>query len=289
MKRVAVGLDGSTAAAEASVWAAWLAAATGAELLAITAWLPQQAEGTPEDIARRRAEAAEVLDRQWCEPARSFGVEPRPLLVDGTPDVLTATVRDADADLLVVGNRGGGGIAALHIGSVAHHLAHHLVQPLAIVPAPTARAHPGTIVVGIDGSPASAAAVRWCAELAVAVSARVIAVTAFEPLLATITDHDLDEDHHPIEHHLQRWIEPLRAAGVEVETHLLRDVHPVAAITDAARGAAQLVVVGSHGLGGFSGMRLGGVAVQLVHHTELPVVVVPAEAAVLGSPPIQEA
>jgi nucleotide-binding universal stress UspA family protein len=287
MKTVMVGLDGSPASADAGRWAAWLAEAIDAQLVAATAWLPQQAEGTPEDIARRRSAAAEVLDREWCAPIRELGVEPRALLVDGSPEVLTDTARAADADVLVVGNRGGGGIAALHIGSVAHHLAHHLVQPLAIVPAPAAREHPGTIVVGIDGSPASAAAVRWCAALAAAVSARVVAVTAFEPLLATITDRDLDEDRQPIEHHLQRWIEPFRAAGVDVETRLLRDVHPVAAIADAAHGVAQLVVVGSHGLGGFSGMRLGGVAVQLVHHTELPVVVVPT-APVIGSPSTQE-
>lgn len=279
MKLVMVGLDGSSPSAEASAWGAWIANGTGAELLGVTAWLPAQAEGTPEDIARRRAAATELLASEWCGPAQALGTTVRSLLVDGSPDVLTETAVDEGADLLVVGNRGGGGMAALHIGSVAHHLAHHIAVPLAIVPAPAARAHPGTIVVGIDGSAASAAAVRWCAEVAAAVSARVVAVTAFGPLLETITEADLSDDHRPIEHHVEQWIEPLRHAGVEVETRLVRDVHPVTALTDAARDHAQLVVVGSHGLGGFSGMRLGGVAVQLVHHTELPVVVVPAASA----------
>ncbi len=288
MKLVMVGLDGSSASAEASTWAGWIASQTGADLVGVTAWQPKQAEGTPEDIARRRASAAEALEREWCAPARDLGYPPRPLLVDGSPDVLTETAVGEGADLLVVGNRGGGGIAALHIGSVAHHLAHHIAVPLAIVPAPAARAHPGTIVVGIDGSPASAAAVRWCAQVAAAVSARVVAVTAFEPLLKTITDTDLSSDRRPIEHHVEQWIQPLRDAGIEVETRLVRDVHPVTALTDAARDQAQLVVVGSHGLGGFSGMRLGGVAVQLVHHTELPVVVIPAEGPAVGPPPTLE-
>jgi nucleotide-binding universal stress UspA family protein len=72
------------------------------------------------------------------------------------------------------------------------------------------------------------------------------------------------------------WIEPLRDRRVPTDTVIVEDIHPVAAIADtAAQRSAQLIVVGTHGLGGFTKMRLGGVAVQLVHHLGLPVVLVP--------------
>ena len=67
-------------------------------------------------------------------------------MLDGPPEVLLEAAEAEHADLLVVGNRGAGGLAGLHVGSVAHHLAHHTGRPLAIVPSPTAHDHPGTIV-----------------------------------------------------------------------------------------------------------------------------------------------
>ena len=106
----------------------------------------------------------------------------------------------------------------------------------------------------------------------------MIAVTAFEPLLEWAPNSDPRNWRRNLERHVNEWIEPLRLAKVPVQTVIVRDIHPVAAIADAARGQAQLIVVGTHGLGGFAGMRLGGVAVQLVHHAGLPVVLVPAPA-----------
>ena len=72
------------------------------------------------------------------------------LLVDGDPNaLLDAAARDAD--LLVVGTRGAGGFAHLHLGSVAHHFAHHTQVPLAIVPTSAAGHQVGRVVVGVDG------------------------------------------------------------------------------------------------------------------------------------------
>jgi len=274
-KVVMVGVDGSAAASDACSWAAWLAAKTDAHLITASAWLPHQAEGSPEAMAERRAAAESMLDDEWSRPARLVGVSPRPLLLDGTPEVLLEAAEHEHADLLVVGSRGAGGLAGLHVGSVAHHLAHHTVRPLAIVPAPAAHDHPGTIVVGVDGSAGSAAAVRWCATTAAALSAEVIAVTAFEPFLEWVPDSDPRNWRRDLGRHMDEWIEPLLLASVQVQRVIVRDIHPVAAIADTARGQAQLIVVGTHGRGGFPGMRVGGVALQLVHHAALPVVLVP--------------
>ena len=70
---------------------------------------------------------------------------------------------------------------------------------------------------------------------------------------------------------------PVRSAGVPLRTRVIRDVHPVAALTSAIGDEGiDLAVVGSRGAGGFSGLRLGRIPVQLVHHTQSPVVLVPA-------------
>jgi nucleotide-binding universal stress UspA family protein len=177
---------------------------------------------------------------------------------------------------LVVGNRGAGGFASLHLGSVAHHLARHTTRPLAIVPEPTAAPHPDTIVVGVDGSAGSTAAISWCARVAPALGARVVAVLAFEPFIEWVPDDDPKSWRRTAEWEVARWIEPLRDVGTPVEVVVAEGLHPVTAIADTATArAAQLIIVGTHGLGGFTKMRLGGVAVQLVHHAGLPVVLVP--------------
>jgi nucleotide-binding universal stress UspA family protein len=122
------------------------------------------------------------------------------------------------------------------------------------------------------------AAIVWGGPTAAAVSAEVIVVTAFEPFFEWVSDSDPRNWRRTLERHVEGWIEPLRRADVSVRTSIVRDIHPVAAIADTARGRAQLIVVGTHGLGGFTGMRLGGVAGHLVHHAGLPLVLVPAPA-----------
>lgn len=276
MRLVIVGVDGSARAAAASGWAARLTASTGAQLVVAFAWHARQAEGTHEDFADRRAAARALLEGAWCEPARVAGADPRALFLQGSPDVLLRAADDERADLVVVGNRGAGGIASLHLGSVTHHLTHHTSRPLAIVPEPTAEIRPETIVVGVDGSPGSAAAVSWCAELASVLAARVVAVRAFEPFVEHVPDDDPISWRREAERDLAGWVEPMRDRGVLVEPVIVDNTHPVAAIADTARTcSAGLIVVGTHGLGAFTRMRLGGVALELVHHIGLPVVLVP--------------
>lgn len=282
---VLVGVDGSSPAAEASVWAAWFAKRTGARLVLASAWLPQQSEGTPEDIAERRHQAALVLEREWSEPARSLGVESQTVQTEGPPESLLEVADAEGADLIVVGNRGTGGHAAFHVGSVAHRLAHHTARPLAIIPAPAARAHPEVVVVGVDGSPGAAAAVRWCAEAAPGLGARVVAVAADEPFLEWATTSSPKGWRQRLLHHAEEWVAPIRDAEVPVTVVVRRDIHPVAAIAETANEfAAQMIVVGTHRPGTVTDGRLGGVALQLVHRAMLPVVLVPRAWALLIPP-----
>ncbi len=67
----------------------------------------------------------------------------------------------------------------------------------------------------------------------------------------------------------------LEAAGAEVE-RVVVDGSPVDALLDAAgESHADLIVVGSHGEGAMSAAFLGSTAMKLLHHSEVPVLVVP--------------
>ncbi|MCA1843627.1 MAG: universal stress protein, partial [Actinobacteria bacterium] len=104
-----------------------------------------------------------------------------------------------------------------------------------------------------------------------------IAVCAFEPFLEWVPEWDPRSWPQAVERQLEdRWVAPLREAGVTVRTRLVKDIHPVAALAGVvADEGAGLAVVGARGIGGFLGLRLGRVPIQLVHHTHVPVVVVP--------------
>lgn len=175
----------------------------------------------------------------------------------------------------MVGTRGAGGFADLHLGSVAHHLAHHTVVPLAIVPASAASHQVNRIVVGVDGSAGSAAAVAFCAMLAPVLGATVVAVYAQEPI---VPETDPGSWHRYAESEVRRWVAPIEDNGAPVAVEADRDIHPIAALCRAIEAEPDtLAVVGTRGLGGISGMRLGRVPIQLVHRTGAAVVMVPPE------------
>jgi nucleotide-binding universal stress UspA family protein len=275
--RILVGVDASEAAAAALTWAGRLAASVGAEVVVANVFEPSQAEVDPQRYEELTGEARRRLAGEWSSPLTGTGVEHRPLLLTGAPDQLLQAAEEEHADLVVVGPRGHGGFAGLHVGSVAHHLAHQTTRPLAIVPAPGAGAGLERIVVGVDGSDASAHAVRWTAGIARATSAEVVVVYAFEPLVEWVPETDPRSWRRTAEQELEgSWSAPLRDAGVSVRTRIVELAHPVTALAAVAdEDGAGLVVVGTRGIGGFLGLRLGRVPLQLVHHTQLPVVLVP--------------
>ena len=278
MERILVGVDGSTNALGALGWAADLAGRVGAELVAARVFTSPQMELPPgRDAELRREEQAE-LDG-WCEQRAAAAGRRRSTLVDGDPpDALLATATREGADLLVVGGRGSGGFGDLHLGSVAHHLTHHTTMPLAVVP-PSGTAPVTHLVVGVDGSPGSLAAARFCADLAGGLGVGATAVYAAEPSIAQLPDEDPRSRHHA-EFQARGWAAPIEDAGVALELDVEGERHPVdvlARALEAHPGSA--AVVGTRGLGGFEGLRLGRVPLQLVHHTGAATVLVPASAA----------
>jgi nucleotide-binding universal stress UspA family protein len=138
-----------------------------------------------------------------------------------------------------------------------------------------------TIVVGIDGSSGSAAALRFAVEEARIRGAALKAVSAWHVPPAIYgsgwapAGPDIDEFRKLAESTLSTSIEDAGAAesGVTV-TPILREGHPVDVLV-AESGRADLLVVGSRGVGGFKGLLLGSVSQQCAQHSKCPVIVVP--------------
>jgi nucleotide-binding universal stress UspA family protein len=146
----------------------------------------------------------------------------------------------------------------------------------------------GSIVVGVDGSEPSGRALRWALREAAARGDRVVALTAFQvPLLGT---GEFPWSIAPPPSYVELEVEDLRQAGLErleqevaaatSETGVdvpreLRVVESAAAqALLAAAEQADLLVVGSRGRGGFTGLLLGSVSSQCSQHAPCPVVIV---------------
>ncbi|WP_229070899.1 universal stress protein [Actinoplanes sp. DH11] len=199
-------------------------------------------------------------------------------LLDGSA---SAILLDASrfAQLLVVGHRGSGGFAGLLTGSVATQVAGHTRCPVVIVRGEDQLSDDGPIVVGTDGSSGSRAAAEAAftqarlrdAELILTYhsarrsSAGAIATSTL-PFWATVGDSAAGT--HGIS---------AQYLSVEYRTEVVSGDSPAAALmTFSQRVAAGLLVVGSRGLGGFSGLVMGSTSRSLIEHAPCPVMVVPS-------------
>jgi nucleotide-binding universal stress UspA family protein len=135
----------------------------------------------------------------------------------------------------------------------------------------------GGIVVGVDGSPGSLAALRWAIREASARGMVVHAVTAWEaPLESTFGDMATVGDFHPVIAAEQILATALADAGaadfpVTVTTAPVQG-HPAEVLMQQAE-RAELLVVGSRGHGRIFGALLGSVSQYLAAHAACPVVV----------------
>jgi nucleotide-binding universal stress UspA family protein len=144
------------------------------------------------------------------------------------------------------------------------------------------------IVVGVDGSPNSRAAVEWAAGMAAATNAEVVAVHAIGLLERLHDEHDEAVPTQPHREEIGQlfetvWCAPLDRAGVR-SRRLVRDGSPVGALLAAAEEEnADLIVVGSRGLGGYPELLLGSTSTQVAQHASRPVTIVPAGTFASGS------
>lgn len=136
-------------------------------------------------------------------------------------------------------------------------------------------AHP-SIVVGVDGSDASKAALRWAAKYAQLTGGNVQAVISWEfpPTYGFYVDYSeaafVEDGRKTLEKTVS---EALGDPPPVPMTFSVVEGRPAGVLIDAAQGA-DLLVVGSRGRGAFTGMLLGSVSQHCVSHATCPVLVI---------------
>jgi nucleotide-binding universal stress UspA family protein len=284
-RRIVVGVDRSHGARIALDHATRRAGASGCLLLVhVIAPLSDAFSRALTELDHDRHSAGEELVDRLAGDIR---VDTKTKVVDGPPaERLAELARESQADEVVVGSRGMGRFAAA-LGSVSHALVAHAAHPVVVVPRAAAD-HPRdahehgrcTVIVGYDGSPPSSAALAYAARRAGG-GGRIIAVNAFQPtpdwLGSPYYQRALDASQAQ-GRELLRSLEEKSDLDVELATSLLEGPPARAIIAAADARDADEIVIGSRGFGRLRG-ALGSVSHAVLHETDRPVVVIPADAA----------
>ncbi|WNV87440.1 universal stress protein [Umezawaea sp. Da 62-37] len=281
---VVVGVDGSATALDAVLWAADDCARHHVPLLLVHCYsLPTR--GYPDMLvdAQGLLTTLQDLGTQWLDEAAVAALAAAPGITVQTrsvmaPDISQLIDESAHARMVVVGSRGLGGFTGILLGSTAAALAAHAHSPTVVVRGTTTA--DGPVVVGVDGSPTSEAAIGFAFEAASVREAPLTAVLSWtDPLLEdavqathfTATEIEaVQEREILLAERLAGWQE--KYPDVAVERIVVRD-RPVRALLRIAEHA-RLLVVGSRGHGGFTGMLLGSTSQALVNHAPCPVAIV---------------
>ncbi|WP_406632663.1 universal stress protein [Amycolatopsis sp. WGS_07] len=266
---VLAGVDGSPSARNAAVWAAEEALQRGALLRLVQAYLIPSPGITGPFVAGVRSGFQGQAER-WLDEAEAAVREQWPqvrierVVAEGNP-VAVLLRESRGAELAVLGSRGLGGFTGLLIGSTAVSLAAHARCPVVVVRGRMPDDVPpaaGPVVVGLDGAADSDEALGFaCAE----------AIARDTSLTVVHTWNELSPDERRgVEEQLALWRE--KYPGLRIDVEIVRG-RPVRTLLEYGENA-RLVVVGSRGRGGFTGMLLGSTSQALLAHSTCPVAVV---------------
>ncbi|MQA07672.1 MAG: universal stress protein [Pseudonocardiaceae bacterium] len=283
---IIVGVDGSEQASDAVRWAVSEAARHDAPLLVLHGVLMPELYfvGSPDSALLAPAkEEGERIVRRASELAKSHEpeVEVRTEAHIGLPARLLIE-RSGSARMIVLGSRGAGGFGELLVGSTTAAVASHAHCATVVVRGSgidVERPADAPVVVGVDASPVSDAAIGMAFEAASSRNAPLIAVhtwsdsdgeAIFSPSRMNVSWESIDEaERRMLAERLAGWHE--KYPDVTVRQVVTRD-RPRHELLEWSK-KAQLVAVGSRGRGGFTGLLLGSTSQALIHHAHCPVLV----------------
>lgn len=285
---IVVGIDGSPVSKVAVDWAARTAALREVPLKLVHVLNPPVVMAFPEvpipagylqwqSEEGRTLLAAAVTTAE--ESALLIGRGPIAVTTEmiAGPPVPTLVDESTRAQMVVVGCRGRNALARGLLGSVSIGLVHHAKCPVAIIhDEDPLMPHPSLapVVVGVDGSPVSERAVEIAFEEASFRGVDLVAVHAWSDTgVFEFPGADWSELQSSAEETLSErlagWQE--RYPDVLVRRVVVAD-RPAHQLLEQAQ-SAQLLVLGSHGRGGFAGMVLGSVSTAVINAARMPVLV----------------
>lgn len=273
-----IGHDGSVGASHATEWAMTQAVGRGVHLDLVRSWqIPVLDFPLPvdsiDDFAPKQVcdDFDEIVDR-----ASTSDISVSQRVVCGT-SAQTLLDASAESSVMVLGSRGLGGFRRLLLGSVSSQCATHARVPTIVVPpaAVTDRTI-RRIVVGFDGSERSRRALEWAIEFAPdgceikVVGAWTLSKSGYVTAIQIYA--------HEAEHTRTHFTEVLDELEAEAGSTLFERTfvyeNPAATLVEESADA-DLLVVGQRGHSGLSGAILGSVSTHVLHHSSIPVAIVP--------------
>ncbi|MFP5311809.1 MAG: universal stress protein [Actinomycetes bacterium] len=302
---IVVGVDGSDHGQCALVWAAREAQRRRRPLHIVTAYsVPIFAASgldggyaTVDDAVIR--DGAEAIAQQAVEKVAGYDIDVSSAVENGDAAGVLLEISES-AELLVVGTRGRGGFVGRLLGSVSSALPAHAKCPTVTVPlfcsdrlgettddrrvkAEQARSGhqpvENVVVVGVDGSEQARVAVLEAADQAERLGAALRVVCAVPQYSGSLAWVPAPMDRKALFEDIRATMEAgmawLRSHYLHLQAgYELKDGSPVDVLVEASRHV-ELVVVGTRGHGGFTGMLLGSTSDGVLHHAKGPVMVVP--------------
>ncbi|WP_327116184.1 universal stress protein [Nocardia sp. NBC_01730] len=288
---ILVAVDGSASSYHAAAWAAVEAALHGCPLHILTSMAVQTSFGPgmmlgEADIEWMRRDGQRILTEATRVARTAAPGEDPETTTEVTFELVIPTLieRSTQVRMLVVGSRGMGALQRGLLGSVSTATTHHAHCPVAVIhgsSAIDAVSATQPVLVGVDGTSNSVPAVELAFEEASRRKVGLVALHAWSDttgLDVPIAGWDA----------AQQSAEAVLAENLAGSSERYPDVpihrivvadRPVRSLLDESANT-QLVIVGSHGRGGFASMLLGSTSNALLHSVEAPMIIVRSQQAV---------
>ena len=282
-RRILVPLDGSVASGAALPYAEAIARATGAELCLFTVTEPAHwganthfvtLDAMIEDLRREAVE--HNLDEEVVA-LQERGLRASAATTIGEPADAILNAADKDGvGMVVMSTHGHGGVERWLLGSVADRVMRLCPLPTLLI-RPSSDAPSGRqiafrrLLVPLDGSDASEVAVQPAADLALAAAADLLLVRVEPPLASLLPQdvvfwntRDLDSEIGAAAQHYLKEVQRRLPAEVRSETVVLRGPVSTALENFSRDRHVDLVLMSTHGRGGFQRLLVGSTADRLV-------------------------
>lgn len=284
---IVVGVDGSSGAVNAARWAAAVAATFETSLHIVHA-MPSMGHNMTDTVAALRAsvmsyqrDCAEIIVRDAVEAVRSQYPDLNVTTVSTDIPVDEVLIQVGEtAAMIVIGSSAVTPAGALFLGSTTLAVATHAACPVVAWRGPNVVPTDGPVVVGVDGGQSSSAALENAFEFAERFDLKLAAVRSWSmrrPAAAVtiplLIDWDAIESAEWSE--LTNVVDSCNRRHPKVDAKcFVETAGPAAALLNQINlDGAQLVVVGTRGRNALTSAVLGSTALNLLHHSPVPVMV----------------